>query len=216
MEKGLMELVFILDRSGSMGGLENDTIKGFNTMLKEQCMDKGRIMVTTVLFDDQYELLHNRIPLEEVHPLTRAQYFVRGCTALLDAIGKTIHTITMHQQDLPEHYRAEKVIFVITTDGLENSSRFYSYGGIREMVEGCKKKGWEFIFLGANMDAVSEAAKFGIEEDRAVTYQNDSEGIAVNYQAINDFIKKNRNHNENSRIGAEWKYNVERNMRNRS
>lgn len=212
MKRGLTELVFILDRSGSMGGLERDTIDGFNTMIKKQRASEGEAVVTTVLFDDQFELLHDRIPLKEIQPIGRKEYFVRGCTALLDAIGRTINKITEEYRKLSDDCKAEKVIFVITTDGLENSSREFSYKRVRELVENQKKQGWEFIFLGANMDAVSEAAKFGIEEDRAVTYQNDSIGIELNYSAISKFITKSR---KSAYIGREWKHELEEDM-NRS
>ena len=180
MKKGLTELVFILDRSGSMAGLESDTIGGFNSMLQKQKKVEGEALVTTVLFDDQYELLHDRTAIGQVEPMTDRQYFVRGSTALLDAIGRTISSMAATQQQMPESLRAEKVIFVITTDGLENASQEYSYDLLRSMIQKQKEAwGWEFLFLGTNMDAVAEAAKFGIVKERAVTYQNDSRGIQL-------------------------------------
>ncbi len=189
MKKGLTELVFILDRSGSMSGLELDTIGGFNGLIKKQKKQEGEANVTTVLFDDQYEILHDRIPLQAIRPMTEKQYYVRGCTALLDAIGKTIHKMITVQKNTSEDYRAEKVIFVITTDGLENSSREYSHDKIKKLIQTQKENyHWEFMFLGANMDAVAEAKKFGINEDRAVTYENDSEGIALNYKVVADAV----------------------------
>ena len=209
MQKGLTELVFILDRSGSMGGLESDTIGGFNAMLTKQKKQEGDATVTTILFDDHYEVLHDRIPIQGVHPMNSSHYYVRGCTALLDAIGKTIEKIINVQKHTSEDLRAEKVIFVITTDGLENASKEYTYGRLKTLIEGQKEAyGWEFIFMGANMDAVAEAKKFGIEEDRAVSYQNDGEGIVLNYEVMADTINEMRICK--SRVGSEWKKRIER------
>lgn len=149
MKKGLTELVFILDRSGSMGGLESDTIGGFNAMLQKQKEEEGDARITTVLFDDKYEQIHDSFPIHQVKELTAKDYYVRGCTALLDAMGRTIHQMALIQKHLPEEERAEKVIFVITTDGLENASREYSRSQIKQMIEHEKEKyGWEFLFLG--------------------------------------------------------------------
>lgn len=168
MKKNLTELVFILDRSGSMGGLEQDTIGGFNAMLTRQKEQEGEANVTTILFDHEVQLLHDRFPLKAVAPLTEKDYYVRGCTALLDAIGYGMEKMVNIQRHLPENERAEKVIFVITTDGLENASKRFGYEKIRRMIEREKEQyGWEFLFLGANMDAVKEAARFGIGADRA-------------------------------------------------
>ena len=159
MKKNLTELVFILDRSGSMGGLEPDTIGGFNAMLTRQKEQEGEANVTTILFDHEVQLLHDRFPLHAVAPLTEKDYYVRGCTALLDAIGYGVEKMVNIQRHLPEDERAEKVIFVITTDGLENASKRFSYEKIRRLIEREKERyGWEFLFLGANMDAVQEAA----------------------------------------------------------
>ena len=178
MKKNLTELVFIIDRSGSMEGLEGDTIGGFNAMLKEQQAVDGEATVTTVLFDDQYELLHDRIDIRAVAPLTDKDYTVRGSTALLDAIGKTIKKIHEVQRRTAEDYQAEKVMFVIITDGHENASREYSAERIRKRIERQKEKyGWEFVFFGANMDAVMEAGKLGISADRAQNYQANPFGI---------------------------------------
>ena len=185
MKKGLTELVFILDRSGSMAGLESDTIGGFNGMIQKQKKQKGKANVTTVLFDDRYDLIHDRFSLKTIRPMTEKEYYVRGCTALLDAVGKTIHKMANIQKHLPEKKRAEKVIFVIITDGMENASREYGYKEVKAMIEKEKETyGWEFLFLGANIDAVAEAGRMGIHADRSVTFQNDSQGIAVNYQAV--------------------------------
>ena len=183
MKKGLAELVFILDRSGSMGGLETDTIGGFNSMLARQKKEEGEANVTTVLFDDQVEVIHDRFPIEAVKPLTDDDYFVRGSTALLDAIGSTVKKIENIQKRLPEELKAENVIFVITTDGHENSSSEYTVKMVKKMIEEHQKQGWQFIFMGANMDAVAEAGRLGINRNHAVSYENDSEGVALNYAA---------------------------------
>lgn len=209
MQKGLAELVFILDRSGSMSGLESDTIGGFNGMIAKQKKQEGEARVTTILFDDQYEVLHDRIPIQGVHPMDEKQYNVRGCTALLDAVGRTIEKIINVQKHTDEALQAEKVIFVITTDGLENASKKYRYERLRKMIERQKEAyGWEFIFMGANMDAIAEAKKFGIEEDRAVSYQNDEQGIALNYEVMADTINEMRS--SSVRVGREWKKRIER------
>lgn len=188
MKKGLTELVFIIDRSGSMGGLESDTIGGFNAMLKEQQAVEGDAVVTTVLFDDEYELLHDRIDIRAVAPLTDKDYTVRGSTALLDALGRTIQKIRAVQKHTDEKYRAEKVLFVIITDGQENASREYSAQRIKTRIEHQKQKyGWEFVFFGANMDAVMEAGKLGIAADRAQNYRADAIGTSTAYTAMSAF-----------------------------
>lgn len=188
MKKGLTELVFIIDKSGSMSGLESDTIGGFNSMLKEQQAAPGEAIVTTVLFDHEYELLHDRLDIQAIAPLTDKDYTVRGNTALNDAVGKTINKISQAHRHTSEDYRAEKVLFVIITDGEENASREYSEDKIREMIERQKQKyGWEFIFLGANMDAVKEADKYGIAADRAQNYRADSCGISAAYEVSSCF-----------------------------
>ena len=188
MKKGLTELVFILDRSGSMGGLESDTIGGFNGMIKKQQKEEGEANVTTVLFDDQIETIHDRFPLEIVKPLTEEDYYVRGCTALLDAVGSTVKKVENIQKRLPDDRKAEKIIFVITTDGLENASREYTSNMVKKMIEENQKNGWQFIFLGANMDAVKEAGNLGIRPERAVTYKNDSKGVKLNYDAVGNVL----------------------------
>ena len=190
MKENMTELVFILDRSGSMGGLEDDTIGGFNGMLKKQKEENEEVNVTTVLFDDKVDIIHDRFPIGIVEPLTEKDYFVRGCTALLDAVGIAVHKVENVQEHLPEDHKAGKVIFVITTDGQENSSKEYSYSQIKKMIEAKKEMGWEFLFLGANIDAVGEAAKMGISRNRAVTYENDSEGVALNFQAVGSVLRK--------------------------
>jgi len=185
MKTGLTELVFILDKSGSMSGLEADTIGGFNSMLAKQKAIGGECLITTVLFDNSYELLHDRIDIKAVSPITEKEYAVGGSTALLDAIGRTIHKIGNAQKHTAEDYRAEKVMFVIITDGEENSSREYSAEKVRAQIERQKTKyGWEFIFLGANIDAVQTAGRFGIAPDRAIDYLADSEGTALNFKVM--------------------------------
>ena len=190
MKNNMTELVFILDRSGSMSGLEDDSIGGFNGMLKKQKAESENVNVTTVLFDDQIDVIHDRFPIGIVEPLTEKDYFVRGCTALLDAVGEAVHKIENVQEHLPEDYKAGKVIFVITTDGHENSSKRYSYPQIKKMIEAKKETGWEFLFLGANIDAVGEAEKLGISRNRAVTYENDREGVALNYAVVGNAVRK--------------------------
>ncbi len=190
MSTGLTELVFVLDRSGSMGGLESDTIGGFNGMLERQKKENENVSVTTVLFDDQVDVIHDRFPIGIIEPLTDKDYYVRGCTALLDAVGTSIEKIDNVQKHLPEGHKANKVIFVITTDGLENSSEKYGYKDVRRMIEAKKECGWEFLFLGANIDAGKEAEKIGIARNRSATYENDHEGVALNYRAVGEAISK--------------------------
>ena len=207
MKKGLTELVFILDRSGSMSGLESDTIGGYNAMLKKQAEAEGEVVLTTVLFDDAFELLHDRINLKAIMPMTDRDYFVRGSTALLDAVGKSIQKIVNVQKGTLEDERPEKTILVITTDGLENASREYSYEKIRTLIEHQREKeGWEFIFLGANIDAVSEAKRFGIDKSRAAQFHNDQEGVELNYAVVSEAVMELRTHNT---ISDHWKAKIE-------
>ena len=188
MKKNLTELVFILDRSGSMSGLEEDTIGGFNAMIEKQKKEPGQALVSTVLFDHQSEVIHDRIDLREITPMSRQQYYVRGCTALLDAVGGAIKHIGNVHKYAREEDRPEKTLFVITTDGMENASRCYSYDRLKEMIESRKKNGWEFIFLGANIDAAKEAARFGIGAQYAVDYHADHQGTAVIYEAVSEAV----------------------------
>ena len=180
------ELVFILDRSGSMGGLESDTIGGFNSTLEKQKQLEGEARVTTVLFDGEYEVLHDRIPVNEVRPLTDEDYYVRGCTALLDAVGRTIDRVVHAQKASKEEYRADKVMFVIITDGLENASREYSYNKVKTMIEARRELGWEFMFLGANIDAAAEAERLGIARERAARYCADKAGTRLNFNVVSE------------------------------
>ena len=185
MQKNLTELVFIIDRSGSMEGLESDTIGGFNAMLKEQQAVEGEAVVTTVLFDDRYELLHDRIDIQAVAPLTDKDYTVRGGTALFDALGRTITKIRNAHQHTAESHRPEKVMFIIITDGAENASREYSAERLKARIERQRSKyGWEFVFFGANMDAVMEADKIGIDAESAISYSADATGTSASYSAM--------------------------------
>ena len=212
----MTELVFILDRSGSMAGLEADTIGGFNSMIARQKQEVGEALVSTVLFDNESVVIHDRLPLAKVPLMTKKEYFTRGCTALLDAIGYGMEKMVNIQRHLPEDERAEKVIFVITTDGLENASKRFGYEKIRRMIEREKEQyGWEFLFLGANMDAVKEAARFGISSDRAVRFENDAQGVAVNYHVVSETVSRMREAPCCASIGAEWKEQIEADFQKR-
>ncbi len=214
MKKNLTEIVFILDRSGSMGGLENDTIGGFNAMIQKQMAEDGEAYVSTVLFDNLTEVIHDRVGIREIRPLTRKDYYVRGCTALLDAVGKSIHHIGNVHKYAREEDRPEKTVFIITTDGMENASREYSYERVRKMIEHEKEKyGWEFIFLGANIDAAKEAARFGIAEDRAANYHADREGTSVIYEAMNEAVCNVR---ASRPMGVDWRKKVDADYMKRS
>lgn len=205
MNAELTELIFILDRSGSMNGLESDTIGGFNGMLSKQKAEGEKVNVTTVLFDDEVEIVHDRFPIDIIEPLTDKEYFVRGCTALLDAVGQSIKKMENVQKNLPDTHKAGRVIFVITTDGLENSSVEYSYKDVKRMIEAKKENGWEFLFLGANIDAVKEAKKIGITREHAVTYENDCKGVAINYEAIGrTIIKATKSRECKVNIDEDW------------
>lgn len=210
MKKNVTELVFILDRSGSMHGLEADTTGGFNSMLDKQRSQEGDANITTVLFDDNYEKIHDRVSIKKVAALTENEYFVRGCTALLDAVGQTIHDMALLQKHLPPEQKAGKVIFVIITDGLENASHIYSKEQVKRMIEREKEGyGWEFLFLGANIDAVSEAGSLGIDADRSVTFQNDSKGIETNFNVVAKTLSAMRSAPCTASIGADWKKEIE-------
>jgi hypothetical protein len=189
MKKNFTELVFILDKSSSMAGLEGDTIGGYNSVLKKQKALEGEVAVTTVLFDNHYQLLHDRINIKGVSPITEREYYVGGSTALMDAVGMTINKIINVQKNTSPEEKAEKVIFVITTDGMENASREYTRPMVKKLIEKQEKEyGWEFIFLGANIDAVEFAEGIGIRRDRAANFHADSKGIKANYEAINDAV----------------------------
>lgn len=210
----MIELVFILDKSGSMAGLEEDTIGGFNAMLKKQKKEEGEAFVSTVLFNQRSEVIHDRIPLQQVKNISEKEYSVGGCTALLDAVGGAIHHIgNVHKyarkEDIPE-----KTLCIIITDGLENASRYYTYDKVHQMIERQKKRyGWEFLFLGANIDAAKEAKRFGIAEEMAANYRSDAEGTALNYEVIGDVIAESRSCKEP--ISSHWKERIEEDYRNR-
>lgn len=213
MKKGKTELVFILDRSGSMSGLETDTIGGFNSMLEKQKGVDGECRITTVLFDHEYVLLHDRIDLSAVSPMTEKEYYVRGSTALLDAVGSTISKIISVQRNTAADHQAENVLFVIITDGQENSSREYSLDRIRRLIEQQKDRyGWEFIFLGANIDAVSAAADLGIHADRAQDFIADSEGVGLNFQVMSDAVESYR---RGAEMPTDWKDEIDQDYKKR-
>ena len=213
MKKNLTEIVFILDRSGSMSGLEADTIGGFNSMIEKQKKAEGEALISTVLFDNTSEVIHDRVDIQNIKPMTDADYTARGCTALLDAIGGAIHHIgNVHKyaraEDVPEH-----TMFVITTDGMENASRHYDSEKVKKMIERQKEKhGWEFLFLGANIDAVETARHFGISEDRAVNYHSDSEGTQLNYEVLSEAICAVRC---SAPLGADWKKRIDEDFEKR-
>lgn len=213
MKKNLTELVFILDRSGSMSGLEADTIGGFNSMLEKQKKEAGEALVSTILFDHEITVLHDRTEVQNVSPLTDRDYSVRGCTALLDAVGSAIrHIGNIHKyarpEDVPEH-----TLFIITTDGMENASHIYSADQVKEMIERQKAKyGWEFLFLGANIDAAATARRFGIGEDRAVNYHSDSVGTQLNYAVMGEAISDVR---ASRPLSAGWKQKIDEDFKKR-
>ncbi len=213
MRKNLTEIVFILDRSGSMQGLEADTIGGFNSMIEKQKKEEGEAIVSTVLFDNESSVIHDRVNIERISPMTDRDYSVRGCTALLDAVGGAIHHIgNVHKyardEDVPEH-----TLFVITTDGMENASRRYDRDDVKKMIERQKEKyGWEFLFLGANIDAVETAKGFGIGADRAVNYNSDSEGTRLNYDVLSEAIGIVR---RSEVLGKKWKRRIDEDFKKR-
>ena len=213
MRKNLTEIVFILDRSGSMSGLEADTIGGFNSMIEKQKKAEGEALISTVLFDNTSEVIHDRVSVQNIKPMTDEDYTVRGCTALLDAIGGAIHHIgNVHKyaraEDVPEH-----TMFVITTDGMENASRRYDSETVKKMIERQKEKyGWEFLFLGANIDAVETARSVGISKDRAVNYRSDREGTALNYEVVSEAISAFRC---SAPLKADWKKRIDENYEKR-
>lgn len=210
----MTELVFILDRSGSMSGLEEDTIGGFNSMLNKQRKEVGDAVVSTVLFDNEIEVIHDRVVIADVPNLTDREYFVRGCTALLDAVGGAIHHIgNVHKyarkEDVPE-----KTLFIITTDGMENASHRYTYDKVRHMIERQKERyGWAFIFLGANIDAAAEARRFGIDESMAANYHCDKAGTALNYEVISEAITSVRACA--APLSADWKKKIDADYKKR-
>lgn len=213
MKKNLTELVMILDRSGSMAGLESDTIGGFNAMIEKQRAEEGEAYVSTVLFSSESRVIHDRADIKTVRPLTRADYFVGGSTALLDAVGDAIHHIgNVHKyaraEDVPEH-----TLFVITTDGMENASRRWRAEEVKRLIQRQKEKyGWEFLFLGANIDAVETAAGFGIDADRAANYHADSHGTQTNYRVLCEAVSAVRCSRP---LNADWKAEIEEDFASR-
>ena len=213
MNKNLTEIVFILDRSGSMSGLESDTIGGFNAMIEKQKKAPGEALVSTILFDNVSEVIHDRVNIRDIKPMTDREYCVRGCTALLDAIGGAIHHIgNVHkyarEEDVPAH-----TLFVITTDGMENASHIYRIDKVKQMIQRQQEKyGWEFLFLGANIDAIETASHFGIDADKAANYQCDCEGTALNYEVLNDAISAVRC---NAALDSSWKKRIDKDYKKR-
>ena len=213
MRNNLTEIVFILDRSGSMSGLEADTIGGFNSMIEKQKKQDGEALISTVLFDNASEVIHDRVNVRDIKPMTDKDYTVRGCTALLDAIGGAIHHIgNIHKyartEDVPEH-----TLLVITTDGMENASRRYDSETVKKMIEKQKERyGWEFLFLGANIDAVETARHFGIGADRAVNYHSDSRGTKLNYEVVSEAICAVRC---SSPLSQDWKKRIDEDFERR-
>jgi len=215
MKKNLTELVFILDRSGSMSGLEKDTIGGYNSFVAKQQEAEGEANLTTVLFDDKYEILHDRVDIKKVKPLTAKEYFARGSTALLDAIGKTIVDISRRLDATAKTKRPTKVLFVITTDGHENASREYSAAKVKEMIgHQTSKYSWEFLFLGANIDAVGTASDLGIREDCAVEFCCDSEGVELNYEVMAEQVALFRS-SSSMKMNKDWKEKIEEDFEKR-
>lgn len=214
MKKDLLELIFVLDRSGSMSGLEKDTIGGFNSMMEKQKTENGEVLVTTVLFDNRIELLHDRMDIRALAPLTEKDYFVRGSTALLDALGSTITRVGRNHHRMAEDYRPEKTMFVIITDGYENASREYSRSKVRELIEHEKNKyGWEFLFLGANIDAVATAETMGIGGDYSVDFHADEKGVALNYRVLSEAVSQVRTCA--APLGRKWKKAIEEDYESR-
>ena len=213
MNNNLTEIVFILDRSGSMAGLEDDTIGGFNAFVEKQKQEEGEALLSAVLFANDSEVIYDRVDIRKVEPMSEQQYRVGGCTALLDAIGGAVHHIKNVHKYAREEDRPGRTIFVITTDGMENASRAYGYAEVQRMVQHEQEKhGWEFLFLGANMDAIAAARSFGIREDRAVRYKSDSVGTALNYRVVSDAVASVRKYRE---IARDWRAPVEDDVRRR-
>ena len=212
-QNNVTEMVFILDRSGSMAGLESDTIGGFNSLIEKQKKLDGKAYVSTVLFDNLTEVVHDRVEIQNIKPMTEEEYFVRGCTALIDAIGGAIHHIAnIHKyarpEDVPSH-----TVFVIITDGAENASRHYTSDRVKAMIEKEKEQyGWEFMFIGANIDAVETAREYGIDESRAVNYNADTVGTSIVYEAVESAVNSIRFSNE---LHSDWSAPISNDYENR-
>ena len=212
MKKNLTELVFILDKSGSMSGLEKDTVGGFNSILKKQKESGGEVLVTTVLFNHETETVHDRLKAENVGALTEKEYYVGGCTALFDAVGKTVEHIKgihkyIRDEDVPEH-----TLVVITTDGLENVSRHYTASQVKRLIEAQKEAGWEFLFFGANIDAVDVGHDLGIAKERVANFNNDAKGINLNFAVVSEAVSCLRT---GKQLKADWKKKIDEDYKNR-
>ena len=213
MNDKLTEIVFILDRSGSMAGLEDDTVGGFNAMVEKQKKEEGEALLSAVLFNHESAVLYDRVDIRKVEPMTDRQYSVGGCTALLDAIGGAVHHIANVHKYAREEDRPAKTVFVIITDGMENASRRYGSDEVQRMVKHEREKyGWEFLFLGANMDAIAAARSFGIRDDRAVRYKSDRGGTALNYDVVGEAVSCLRRENA---IRADWRAPIEADVKKR-
>lgn len=216
MKRNMTELVMILDKSGSMHGMERDTIGGFNSTIEAQRAQEGEVFVTTVLFSSGVSVLHDRISISRIRPMTEKEYTTGGMTALLDAVGSTIDRVRTFRKRQRDEDKAEKVIFVITTDGLENASREYSRKLVKEMIEHEQEaNGWEFLFLGANMDAETEAGSLGIRQDRSATYTNDKEGVSATFASVNSAVMAMRMAPAAGSVGGEWKKDIEQDQKRR-
>ena len=210
----MIELVFILDKSGSMSGLESDTIGGFNSMIERQKKESGEAYVSTILFNDESKVIHDRVPIKDVPKMVTEEYYVGGCTALLDAVGGAIRHIGNIHKYAREEDVPEKTLFVITTDGMENASRRYSYKEVKRLITNQREKyGWEFIFLGANIDAEEEGEKFGIDREMAVNYHSDEKGTELNYKVLNEAISYVRRNQ--GRMDKHWKDEITEDYKNR-
>lgn len=212
MNNDLTELVFIIDKSGSMNGLETDTIGGFNSLIEKQKKEKGDALVTTILFNQNSFILHDRACLNEVNKMKRSDYVAKGCTALLDAIGMTITRLTKKHNELKDEFIPKKTIVVIITDGMENASIEYDYESVKRLIDKQKELGWEFIFLGANIDVCKEASKFGIDKDNAVRYCCDSKGVDLNYSALADAICEVR---KEGKLNKNWRCKIDNDYKKR-
>ena len=212
MKENLTELVFILDKSGSMSGLEKDTIGGFNSFIKKQKEEAGEAILSTIVFSDRCDVLHDRVNIKEVKELTDKDYFASGCTALLDAIGYSIKHIMKVHNELNDEDKPSKTLFVIKTDGYENSSKEFSYPTIKKLIEERRESGWEFIFLGANIDSVKEAETLGIDKDFAVNYNCDTEGVDINYKALSKAVASMR---ETGKIKSSWRESIDKDYESR-
>lgn len=202
MKKDLTRMIFVLDKSGSMSGLEKDTIGGFNSLIEKQRKESGEAKVTTVLFNDKVTFVHDNADIKDVPLLTTKEYYVCGCTAMLDAIGTVIKKAETDDATTSENEKAEKTVVIITTDGMENASKEFSYENVRKLIDAKKEDGWEFIFLGANIDVESEASKLGIDKDKSVTYRCDSQGVETNYECLDMAMKEIRQYKT---LSARWK-----------